>query len=164
MVEAHDQLWPTIQTVLIGQPWCCLCGREKKSSKFLLREHRLLIWQVVSQVYVNNHHTGNDFSKTKPSPIHECQKCLVSKIMMGSLPFWGLKAQGCYFPVLPSSLFALTGKRSWSLFWLPPSHSSSGPQVSDLQLLLAPRYLAGPCLCKDKSLSIRRSVEKSWWW
>lgn len=63
-----------------------LCGGENKSSKFLTGGPWLLIWQMVNQVYVNNHYTGNNPSKTKPNPTHECKKCHVSKIMMFSLP------------------------------------------------------------------------------
>lgn len=76
-----------IQLVLTGNSWCGLCGGENKCSKFLTGGPWLLIWQVVSQVYVKNHYTGTNPSKTKPSPTHECKKCHVSKIMMSSLPF-----------------------------------------------------------------------------
>lgn len=64
-----------IQLVLTGNSSWGLCGGENKSSKFLKGGPWLLIWQVVSQVYVNNHYTENNLSKTKPNPTHECKKC-----------------------------------------------------------------------------------------
>lgn len=102
---ACNQLGRSSWFYLTGSFWWGLHGGENPSLEFLTGGPWLFIWQVVSQVYVNNHYTGNKPSKTKPNPAHECEKCHVSKIVISSLRFEGKRHKGGLYQCSPVFLF-----------------------------------------------------------
>lgn len=101
---------------------------KNTSSLFLMGCPWLFIWQVVSQVYVNNHYTGNNPSKRKPNPTHECEKCHVSTIMMSSPPFGKGRGTAPSSPMRRSVLILPSGRNK--------SREFSGPHPAAQALLV----------------------------